>query len=92
MAKAGAEKGRLESDSSAKDGDTSINVVQAFASKKLPPPEKQSAVWTRRLVVVSFWIIVLCLGLPIWWTTTRIYRAKLPLQVMTDWADGKVGL
>lgn len=33
-------------------------------------------------VVLSFWIVVVLLGLPIWWTTTSIYRAKLPTDLM----------
>jgi phosphatidylinositol glycan class S len=59
--------------------------------RKQPPPEKPADVRRRTLVIVSFWLIVLCLGLPIWWQTTTIYRAKLPLDDMLDWADGRVG-
>jgi len=58
--------------------------------RKQPPPEKAADVRRRTLVIVSFWLIVLCLGLPIWWQTTTIYRAKLPLDEMLDWADGRV--
>ncbi len=58
--------------------------------KKLPPPEKASDVRRRSHIILSFWLIVLCLGLPIWWKTTTIYRADLPVQEMLDWADGKV--
>ncbi|KAF2814637.1 GPI transamidase component PIG-S [Mytilinidion resinicola] len=54
-----------------------------------PWPEGKDAILTRRLVILSFWAIVLCLGLPVWWKTTAIYRADLPLQVMNDWAEGK---
>ncbi|ROT36302.1 hypothetical protein SODALDRAFT_315054 [Sodiomyces alkalinus F11] len=56
---------------------------------KGPPPEKPSNVRRRSLVILSFWAIVLCLGLPIWWLTTTIYRAPLPLDTMLRWADGK---
>lgn len=56
-----------------------------------PPPEKPSDITRRTRVVVSFWLIVLCLGLPIWWKTTTIYRANLPLDGMLEWAEGKVG-
>lgn len=55
-----------------------------------PPPEKPSDIRRRTLVIFSFWLIVLCLGLPIWWRTTAIPRANLPLDEMMDWADGKV--
>jgi GPI-anchor transamidase subunit S len=56
-----------------------------------PPPEKASDIKRRTSVVVSFWSIVLLLGLPIWWYTTSIYRANLPTDDMLQWADGKVG-
>jgi phosphatidylinositol glycan class S len=57
---------------------------------KQPPPPSPESTRTRQLVVLSFWAVVILLGLPIWWKTTTIYRANLPLQSMTDWADGKV--
>lgn len=62
----------------------------ATPSRKQPPPEKPSDVRRRSYVILSFWLIVLCLGLPIWWKTTTIYRAELPLDEMMEWADGKV--
>ena len=55
-----------------------------------PPPEKPSDVRRRTWVIVSFWLVVVLLGLPIWWTTTAIPRANLPLDEMLEWADGKV--
>ena len=57
---------------------------------KQPPPEKPAEIRRRSLIILSFWLIVLFLGLPIWWKTTSIYRANLPLKEMMDWADGKV--
>ncbi|TKA78731.1 hypothetical protein B0A55_04543 [Friedmanniomyces simplex] len=54
-----------------------------------PPPEPSSALFTRRSIVLSFWAIVLCLGLPHWLWTTSTYRATLPLSTMNDWAEGK---
>ncbi|CCE29944.1 hypothetical protein E4U22_001087 [Claviceps purpurea] len=62
---------------------------EAPASPKQPPPEKPSDTRRRSYVILSFWIIVLFLGLPIWWRTTSIYRADLPLERMLQWADGK---
>jgi phosphatidylinositol glycan class S len=62
----------------------------ASPAPALPPPEKPSAVRQRSYVVLSFWLVVLLLGLPIWWKTTAIYRAELPLDSMLKWADGKV--
>lgn len=61
------------------------------ASKKQPPPESTEEIRTRGLIIFSFWAIVIFLGLPTWWWTTSIPRARLPLQEMLAWADGKVG-
>lgn len=57
---------------------------------KMPPPEKPADERRRSFIVLSFWLMVLILGLPIWWMTTTIYRANLPLDSMLEWADGKV--
>jgi phosphatidylinositol glycan class S len=62
------------------------------SGRKQPPPEKPADIRRRTLVIVSFWLIVLCLGLPIWWQTTTIHRANLPLDEMLHWADGRVSL
>lgn len=59
-------------------------------SAPLPPPEKPSAIYTRSKVVAAFWAVIIFLGFPIWWKTTSIYRAELPIQDMLDWAGGKV--
>lgn len=61
----------------------------AVASKKQPPPESLESIRIRCLVVASFWAIVIFLGLPTWWWTTSIHRARLPLREMLEWADGK---
>ena len=59
-------------------------------AKKHPPPESPEGIRTRRLVILSFWVTVILLGLPIWWWTTSIHRARLPLQQMLEWADSRV--
>lgn len=59
-------------------------------AQKQPPPERPKSIKTRGLVILSFWAVVILLGLPVWLWTTSIYRANLPLQEMLDWADGKV--
>ncbi|KAL2194104.1 phosphatidylinositol-glycan biosynthesis class S protein [Corynascus similis CBS 632.67] len=66
-----------------------VTTKNGTPTKKQPPPEKPSDVRRRSHIILSFWLIVLCLGLPIWWKTTTIYRADLPLQEMLDWSDGK---
>ncbi|KAF2641704.1 beta-lactamase/transpeptidase-like protein [Massarina eburnea CBS 473.64] len=63
---------------------------ETLAAARKPPPESKAALWLRRSVILSFWAVVVLLGLPMWWTTTAIYRADLPLQHMTDWAEGKM--
>jgi hypothetical protein len=68
------------------------DAVSATPKKREAPPERPENVSLRRHVIFSFWVIVLFLGLPIWWWTTAIYRARLPLSQMTDWADGRVSL
>ncbi|KAL1966401.1 hypothetical protein VTN77DRAFT_4543 [Rasamsonia byssochlamydoides] len=70
-------------------GDTAHNVATTTATSHALPPEKPEAVWTRTKVILAFWSVILFLGLPMWWKTTSIYRARLPLQEMIDWADGK---
>jgi phosphatidylinositol glycan class S len=63
---------------------------KGMTPRKQPPPESPSDIRRRTHVILSFWLIILFLGLPIWWWTTTIYRARLPLQEMLEWADGKV--
>lgn len=58
--------------------------------RKLPPPETKQSLWLRRAVIASFWVVVAFVGLPVWWKTTAIYRADLPLHDMTAWAQGQV--
>ena len=71
-------------DANAKVASSSVN------GQEQPPPESSKSTKTRGLVILSFWAVVILLGLPIWLWTTSIYRANLPLQDMLDWADGKV--
>jgi phosphatidylinositol glycan class S len=66
------------------------NAVDVAYKKKEPPPESAESIRLRAWVIASFWIIVIAVGLPIWWKTTAIYRANLPLDQMMDWADGRV--
>jgi phosphatidylinositol glycan class S len=60
------------------------------SAQRVPPPETPEAVQTRFRVIAAFWAVIIFLGFPIWWKTTSIYRAHLPIQDMADWADGKV--
>lgn len=78
------------SDPDSRVQDSTINIVDALKVLKQPPPESIASIRNRQLVVLSFWLIVLLLGLPIWWSTTSVYRADLPYQQMTDWSEGRV--
>lgn len=70
--------------------DPNLSKKLVVASKKQPPPESTDSIRIRSYVIVSFWAVVIFLGLPTWWRTTSIHRARLPLQNMLEWADGKV--
>ncbi|KAA8913285.1 phosphatidylinositol-glycan biosynthesis class S protein [Sphaerosporella brunnea] len=60
-----------------------------MSKTKSPPPDTPENARTRSLVVLSFWSVVLLLGLPLWWFTTSIYRAPLPLKEMQSWSNGR---
>jgi len=73
------------------DDSTKLSKTVLEASRvKTPPQETPQHVQRRRLIILSLWAIVLAIGLPIWYHTTAVYRAVLPLQLMTDWAEGRV--
>ncbi|KAI9713730.1 MAG: hypothetical protein M1812_006568 [Candelaria pacifica] len=75
--------------SEALDDTSEANIVSQVAAKREPPPESPESICIRTFVILSCWALVVFLGLPIWWKTTTIYRANLPLQQMMEWADGK---
>ncbi|KAI9834406.1 MAG: hypothetical protein M1819_003017 [Sarea resinae] len=58
-------------------------------ARKTPPPERPESVRIRSYIILSFWAVVICLGLPFWWRTTNVHRAHLPLGEMMDWAEGR---
>lgn len=62
----------------------------AATTTKQPPSEKPEAISLRTKIILSFWAVIVLLGLPTWWQTTSIYRADLPLQNMLDRAEGLV--
>jgi phosphatidylinositol glycan class S len=68
------------------------NIVEASNIQKQPPPETTESIWMRRWILFSFWAVAIFLGLPVWWKTTTVYRAPLPLNQMLEWGDGKVFL
>jgi phosphatidylinositol glycan class S len=70
----------------------SASQVDQPSVQRAPPPETPAALQTRFRVIAAFWAVIIFLGFPIWWKTTSIYRASLPIEEMVDWADGKVRL
>ncbi|KAG0135889.1 phosphatidylinositol-glycan biosynthesis class S protein [Tuber indicum] len=65
------------------------SAASVYRKKKPPPPDTPEGTRTRSLVILSFWVVVITVGLPLWWITTAIYRAPLPLKEMQSWADGR---
>jgi hypothetical protein len=59
-------------------------------TKAMAPPEKPEYADLRSKVVISFWAVILLLGLPTWYKTTEIYRASLPLEQMIGLSEGEV--
>lgn len=76
-------------DSPPENAETTVASMPVKAHRQ-PPPESPKSIKTRGLVILSFWAVVILLGIPVWLWTTSIHRASLPLQEMLDWADGKV--
>ncbi|KAJ5994315.1 hypothetical protein N7451_010039 [Penicillium sp. IBT 35674x] len=78
----------------AKNGDSESPKASASSNpqssaQRVPPSETPEATQTRFRVIAAFWAVIIFLGFPIWWKTTSIYRAHLPIQEMVDWDDGK---
>ena len=61
----------------------------SVVEKSMAPAERSGTVLTRRYIIFAFWVIIGCLGLPLWLWTTSIHRASLPLESMNRWAEGK---
>ena len=78
----------VDVDSSERQGPAKPKAVSL--AQKTPPPERPGSIRQRTLIILSFWAVVVFLGLPLWYKTTTIYRAKLPLGEMMDWAEGRV--
>lgn len=64
--------------------------IPQSTTARVPPPETSETTHTRFYVIAAFWAVIVFLGFPLWWQTTSIYRAHLPIQDMVDWDDGKV--
>ncbi|KAI0390837.1 phosphatidylinositol-glycan biosynthesis class S protein [Xylariaceae sp. FL0594] len=79
----------IKGDANTDENDVPGPAVKTKPKIKPPPPENPAHIFRRSLIIASFWLLVLCLGLPIWWKTTTIYRADLPLNRMMEWADGR---
>jgi len=40
----------------------------------------------KRIQIISIFIVTILVGLPVWWSTTKVHRAPLPLQDVHDWS------
>ncbi|KAJ5156403.1 hypothetical protein N7492_009206 [Penicillium capsulatum] len=64
--------------------DTKGDKMSSQAEATLPAKSSAlRATQTRFRVIAAFWAVIIFLGFPIWWKTTSIYRAHLPIQEMT---------
>ncbi|PGH17858.1 hypothetical protein AJ80_04681 [Polytolypa hystricis UAMH7299] len=81
--------GAMEPSSANKSPADTSTMKPATAVSGTLPPEKPEAIRTRSRVIVAFWAVIIFLGLPMWWQTTSIYRARIPQEEMKDWGDGK---
>lgn len=82
----------MAEDNSENEGNEIHSIPVTKEPAKKLPPESPESIRLRTLVITSFWVVVILLGLPVWLWTTSIHRARLPLQDMLDWAHGKVCL
>ncbi|KAJ2583416.1 GPI transamidase component [Coemansia sp. RSA 1836] len=62
--------------------------LRALLGRRNEPKTLISVQKDRRVVVASI-LILLLLGLPLWWTTTRVYRAELPTSEIADFAPNQ---
>ncbi|RZC39918.1 PIG-S domain containing protein [Asbolus verrucosus] len=62
-------------------GVTSSN--SANKTQKPPPSDDPECIY-RIYNVLSYFVVLVIIGLPVWWFTTRVYRASLPLDQMYD--------
>ncbi|KAJ2811767.1 GPI transamidase component [Coemansia furcata] len=63
--------------------------IRALLRRRSDPKTIISVQNDRRVVVASI-LIILLLGLPLWWTTTRVYRAELPATEIADFSPDQV--
>lgn len=80
------------SQTSSVPADITTTMSSKDSIRRVPAPEKPETIKTRSKVIAAFWFVIIFFGFPIWWKTTSIYRARLPIEEMVDWADGKVCL
>lgn len=82
--------GEITSEKVQEKNGTETIAPETISSSSAFATEKPEAVWTRTKVILAFWAVVVFLGLPMWWKTTSIYRANLPIEEMNEWAEGRV--
>ncbi|KAJ1959681.1 GPI transamidase component [Dipsacomyces acuminosporus] len=64
-----------------------MSIIDKVRSLIKRPSERKATVSVRsdRRVVVASILVIFLLGLPLWWTTTRVYRADLPNEAINKY-------
>lgn len=63
--------------------------MPSITELELPPPSPYQDITARRIIVASFWTVLL-LGIPFWWNTTTIERLSLPGNEVQSWVQAGV--
>ncbi|KAJ2755328.1 GPI transamidase component [Coemansia sp. BCRC 34490] len=68
------------------------NRLRALLGRTRTPDSDKQVISTHseRKVVVGSILVLLLIGLPLWWTTTRVYRAALPVAEISRYASTDV--
>ncbi|KAJ2508289.1 GPI transamidase component [Coemansia sp. RSA 2049] len=68
------------------------NRLRALLGRTRTPDSDKQVISTHseRRVVVGSILVLLLIGLPLWWTTTRVYRAALPVAEISRYASTDV--
>lgn len=61
-----------------------IENAEDIKEKVIFPVEDEKSSRYRTYSILSYFIVLVIIGLPVWWYTTRVYRADLPLTEMSN--------
>ena len=77
------------------NSDTEIKRKQEFGEKAEKKPKTRKMTKPESWKICAAWgytIVILGIGLPVWWLTTTIYRAKLPYDEIANLAEPKISM